>query len=95
MKVDTVCTLYYIWSTTWILMFLEALINADYHFEQTSTKVSTRTMTINQKLDSSDKWQEYQEEIISFDMTSFRANTLLDHMNITKDASDYVWYTFR
>lgn len=68
---------------------------AVFNTAETSTKVSTRTMTINQKLDSSDKWQEYQEEIISFDMTSFRANTLLDHMNITKDASDYVWYTFR
>ncbi|KAF8023666.1 hypothetical protein BT93_F0996 [Corymbia citriodora subsp. variegata] len=68
---------------------------AVFNTAETSTKVSTRTMTINQKLDSSDKWQEYEEEIVSFDMTSFRANTLLDHMNITKDASDYLWYTFR
>ncbi|XP_056164391.1 beta-galactosidase 16-like [Syzygium oleosum] len=68
---------------------------AVFNTAETSTKVSTRTMTINQKLDSSDKWQEYKEAVVSFDMTSFRANTLLDHMNVTKDASDYLWYTFR
>ncbi|XP_048130365.1 beta-galactosidase 16-like isoform X2 [Rhodamnia argentea] len=68
---------------------------AVFNTAETSTKVSIRTMTINQKLDSSEKWQEYKEAIVLFDMTSFRANTLLDHMNITKDASDYLWYTFR
>ncbi|KAF4351411.1 hypothetical protein F8388_001031 [Cannabis sativa] len=31
----------------------------------------------------------------NFDTTSLRANMLLEHMNTTKDESDYLWYTFR
>ncbi|KAF2296701.1 hypothetical protein GH714_001335 [Hevea brasiliensis] len=49
----------------------------------------------NQKFNSIERWEEYKETIATFDKTSLRAKTLLDHMSTTKDTSDYLWYTFR
>lgn len=48
-----------------------------------------------QKFDSSEEWQEFKEQIPSFDETKLRANELLEQMGTTKDSSDYLWYTFR
>lgn len=52
-------------------------------------------MIQGQMLDSIDKWEEFKDKIPNFDDTSSRSDTLLEHMATTKDASDYLWYTFR
>ena len=52
-------------------------------------------METSQKLDSIEKWEEFKETIPTFEDTPLRANKLLEHMNTTKDNSDYLWYTFR
>lgn len=37
-------------------------------------------------------WQSYNEETSSYDDTSFTAIGLLEQINTTRDASDYLWY---
>lgn len=62
---------------------------------QVSTQYETRSMVSGEKFDSEERWEEYREAIPNFDRTSLRANMLLEHMNTTKDESDYLWYTLR
>ncbi|KAG6727684.1 hypothetical protein I3842_02G137500 [Carya illinoinensis] len=38
-------------------------------------------------------WQAYDEETTSYDDSSFTMVGLLEQINITKDASDYLWYS--
>lgn len=38
-------------------------------------------------------WVEFEERIPSFPETTTRYDTLLEQTNITKDKSDYLWYT--
>ncbi|KAM3305790.1 hypothetical protein P3S67_012658 [Capsicum chacoense] len=45
------------------------------------------------KFDSAEKWEQFEEVIPQFDDTSLRSDILLEHMNTTKDVSDYLWYT--
>lgn len=42
-----------------------------------------------------DKWQKFTDVIPNFENTSLQSDTLLEHMNVTKDVSDYLWYTLR
>ncbi|KAL9396114.1 hypothetical protein Peur_010367 [Populus x canadensis] len=66
-----------------------------FNTAQVSTQYGTRLATRRHKFDSIEQWKEYKEYIPSFDKSSLRANMLLEHMNTTKDSSDYLWYTFR
>lgn len=45
--------------------------------------------------DSVDGWQEFKDVIPNFSDTSIKSNSLLEHMNMTKAESDYLWYTSR
>ncbi|KAG8633151.1 hypothetical protein MANES_18G079900v8 [Manihot esculenta] len=54
-----------------------------------------RSAMKHQQFNSIERWEEYKETVATFDLTSLRAQTLLDHMSTTKDTSDYLWYTFR
>ncbi|XP_022768137.1 beta-galactosidase 16 isoform X3 [Durio zibethinus] len=65
-----------------------------FNTAKVSTQYSTRAVETSQKLDSIEKWGEYKEAIPTFEDTSLRENMLLEHMNTTKDISDYLWYTF-
>ncbi|KAH9691284.1 Beta-galactosidase 16 [Citrus sinensis] len=60
-----------------------------------STQYNKRSKTSNLKFDSDEKWEEYREAIPNFDNTLLRAEGLLDQISAAKDASDYLWYTFR
>lgn len=64
-------------------------------FGQVSTQFSTRSVQTRATFSSTQQWSEYREGIPSFDDTPLKANRLLEHMGTTKDASDYLWYTFR
>ncbi|KAH9757093.1 Beta-galactosidase 16 [Citrus sinensis] len=66
-----------------------------FNTAKVSTQYGTRSMEQRQKLDSVEQWEEYKEAIPTYDETSLRANFLLEQMNTTKDASDYLWYNFR
>ncbi|PON73223.1 Glycoside hydrolase [Parasponia andersonii] len=60
-----------------------------------SAQHDTRSMIPSEKFNSEGRWEEYKEAVPNFDNTSLRANLLLEHMNTTKDVSDYLWYTVR
>ncbi|XP_062099612.1 beta-galactosidase 16 [Humulus lupulus] len=60
-----------------------------------SAQYGVRTMVPSEKFDSKARWAVFKEAIPNFDTTSVRANMLLEHMNTTKDESDYLWYTIR
>ena len=38
-------------------------------------------------------WESYNEDINSYDDNSFTAVGLLEQINITRDHTDYLWYT--
>lgn len=62
---------------------------------QVSTQFSTRSMKAAIKFDRVDSWNKFREGIPLYEDISLRSNTLLEHMNTTKDQSDYLWYTIR
>ncbi|XP_042031931.1 beta-galactosidase 16-like isoform X1 [Salvia splendens] len=64
-----------------------------FNTAKVSSQYSTRTMAAVVKLNSPEKWQEFDEVIPSFNDTSLRSDSLLEQMNTTKDVSDYLWYT--
>ncbi|XP_065880774.1 beta-galactosidase 16-like [Euphorbia lathyris] len=68
------------------ITFNTAKVNAQY---------GTRSIISSKELNSTEKWEEYEEIIPTFAKTSSRSKTLLDHTSMTKDTTDYLWYTFR
>ncbi|KAF3336164.1 beta-galactosidase 11-like isoform X1 [Carex littledalei] len=51
--------------------------------------------TANETYNINNKWQMYQESVPNFERTSLHANELLELYNMTKDTTDYLWYTTR
>nr|XP_011468258.1 PREDICTED: beta-galactosidase 6 isoform X2 [Fragaria vesca subsp. vesca] len=69
------------------VIFNTAKVNTSYN------KRITRTVQI---FDSVDRWEGSKDIIQNFEPTiSLQSDTLLEHMNVTKDKSDYLWYTMR
>ncbi|KAI4320564.1 hypothetical protein MLD38_034032 [Melastoma candidum] len=64
-----------------------------FNTARVTVEKNSRVAVSWQKFDLENRWLEYKEIIVSFDMASMRANTLIDHISTTKDASDYLWYT--
>lgn len=64
-----------------------------FNTAKVSTQSRSRSIQPIIKFDSIDRWVEFSEVIPSYDETSVRSDTLLEHMNTTKDKSDYLWYT--
>lgn len=62
---------------------------------QVSTANNSRIVTPAKNFNSTDMWEQFQEGVPNFDDTSIKADSLLEHMNTTKDKSDYLWYTIR
>ncbi|KAA8547039.1 hypothetical protein F0562_003468 [Nyssa sinensis] len=59
------------------------------------TENNERTTTSSQMFDSEERWEEFTDVIPNFSDANLKSNSLLEHMNTTKDQSDYLWYTFR
>ncbi|KAL5704440.1 hypothetical protein ACHQM5_022873 [Ranunculus cassubicifolius] len=68
--------------------------NEIFNTAKVSTQFSTRSVGTSEKLDGAERWQTYKEAIPNYADTPLKENTLLEHMNTTKDVSDYLWYTF-
>lgn len=64
-------------------------------YAQINTGYNERITTSSQSFDAVDRWEEYKDAIPNFLDTSLKSNMILEHMNMTKDESDYLWYTFR
>ncbi|KAL5778798.1 hypothetical protein ACOSQ2_009535 [Xanthoceras sorbifolium] len=71
--------------------------NVIFNTAKVSTQYGRRSMLSVKKFDAIEMWEEFKEPIINFrfeDMPLI-SYSVLDHMSTTKDASDYLWYTFR
>ncbi|PSS30220.1 Beta-galactosidase [Actinidia chinensis var. chinensis] len=70
---------------------------ADVIFNSATVKTehNERMTTSSHMFDSLEQWEEFKDVIPNILDTSIKSNTLLEHMNMTKDESDYLWYTFR
>ncbi|KAK4391053.1 Beta-galactosidase 16 [Sesamum angolense] len=67
--------------------------NVAFNTAKVSTQMSTRSRQKAVELDSPEIWKEWNEAIPAFDDSLLRSDSLLEQMNTTKDASDYLWYT--
>ncbi|THG17681.1 hypothetical protein TEA_026215 [Camellia sinensis var. sinensis] len=75
--------------------FLESRMVVPLDIHQVKTEHNERMTTSIELFDSAERWEEFEDVIPNFSDTSIKSNTLLEHMNMTKDESDYLWYTFR
>ncbi|KAK7318410.1 hypothetical protein RJT34_03110 [Clitoria ternatea] len=66
--------------------------NVTFNTAIVNTKSNRRIIEPVQTFSSEDKWEQFQDVIPNFDQTSLVSNSLLEHMNITKDKSDYLWF---
>ncbi|XP_028092044.1 beta-galactosidase 6 isoform X1 [Camellia sinensis] len=69
--------------------------NVIFNTATVKTEHNERMTTSIELFDSAERWEEFEDIIPNFSDTSIKSNTLLEHMNMTKDESDYLWYTFR
>ncbi|CAL0319747.1 unnamed protein product [Lupinus luteus] len=63
--------------------------------QEVNTTSNRRIYIPRQNFSSVNDWEQFEDVIPNFDDTSLRSNSLLEHMNTTKDKSDYLWYTVR
>lgn len=54
-----------------------------------------RRANASEVFNEAERWQQFKDLIPNFLDTPLKSDTLLEHMNTTKDQSDYLWYTFR
>lgn len=40
-------------------------------------------------------WTSFKEPVGQWDGLNFSADGILEHLNVTKDTSDYLWYILR
>ncbi|XP_058188139.1 beta-galactosidase 6-like isoform X2 [Rhododendron vialii] len=69
--------------------------NVTFNTAAVETGYNERRTTFGHMFDSVDGWQEFKDVIPNFSDTSIKSNSLLEHMNMTKAESDYLWYTSR
>ncbi|KAG5024150.1 hypothetical protein JHK86_020064 [Glycine max] len=67
--------------------------NVTFNTATVNTKSNRRMTSTIQTFSSADKWEQFQDVIPNFDQTTLISNSLLEQMNVTKDKSDYLWYT--
>ncbi|KAH9623669.1 hypothetical protein KSS87_000245 [Heliosperma pusillum] len=77
------------------ISILPDCLNVTFNTAKVTTQSGTRTSKSNIALSSPETWEIYNEMSPNFLDTSFEADALLEHMNATKDKSDYLWYTVR
>lgn len=54
-----------------------------------------RMMVPNQVTRISESWNSVKEPIGVWSNSNFTFHGILEHLNVTKDRSDYLWYTTR
>ncbi|KAL5555213.1 hypothetical protein UlMin_037449 [Ulmus minor] len=69
--------------------------NVIFNTAKVNTQPNNRITNTSLVFDSNDRWTYFKDDIPSYQDTLIRSDTLLEHMNMTKDESDYVWYTLR
>ncbi|CAH8280714.1 unnamed protein product [Arabidopsis lyrata] len=67
--------------------------NLIYETAKVNVEKNKRVTTPVQVFNVPEKWEGFRETIPAFSGTSLKANALLEHTNLTKDKTDYLWYT--
>ncbi|XP_043720717.1 beta-galactosidase 6-like [Telopea speciosissima] len=68
--------------------------NEVFNTAKVSSQYSTRSTVLIETFNSAEQWKAFQDVIPNYEETSIKADKLLEHMNTTKDKTDYLWYTF-
>ncbi|XP_009130274.1 beta-galactosidase 6 isoform X2 [Brassica rapa] len=66
-----------------------------YETAKVNVAKNMRVTTPVQVFNVPDKWEVFRESIPAFSDTPLKTNSLLEHTNLTKDKTDYLWYTLR
>ncbi|CDY31349.1 BnaA02g33920D [Brassica napus] len=66
-----------------------------YETAKVNVAKNMRVTTPVQVFNVPDKWEVFRESIPTFSDTPLKTNALLEHTNLTKDRTDYLWYTLR
>ncbi|KAJ3687354.1 hypothetical protein LUZ61_016518 [Rhynchospora tenuis] len=69
--------------------------NVVFNTRRVNAQQSARSYHTANETYSNNNWQMYQEMVPNLEYTSVHANELLDLYNMTKDTTDYLWYTTR
>ncbi|XP_013621401.1 PREDICTED: beta-galactosidase 6 [Brassica oleracea var. oleracea] len=69
--------------------------NLIYETAKVNVAKNMRVTTPVQVFNVPDKWEVFRESIPTFSDTPLKTKALLEHTNLTKDKSDYLWYTLR
>ncbi|XP_019193365.1 PREDICTED: beta-galactosidase-like [Ipomoea nil] len=73
----------------WSISILPDCKNTVYNTARVGAQTTQMTMT---SVDQGFSWQSYNEETPSYDDKTFTVVGLLEQVNTTRDASDYLWY---
>ncbi|XVF61087.1 hypothetical protein PTKIN_Ptkin08bG0101200 [Pterospermum kingtungense] len=76
------------------ISILQDCQNVIFNTAKVDTVGNKRISTTSEMFNSVDRWEEFGEEVPNFSDTSLQSSSLLEHMNTTKDKTDYLWYTF-
>ncbi|KAJ0041462.1 hypothetical protein Pint_27447 [Pistacia integerrima] len=68
--------------------------NVIFNTAKVNTEYNERTTTRSQTFDDVNRWEEFKDSTPNFLDAPLKSDTLLEHMNTTKDKSDYLWCTF-
>ncbi|KMT13987.1 hypothetical protein BVRB_4g078180 [Beta vulgaris subsp. vulgaris] len=77
------------------ISILPDCLNATFNTAKILTESGERNARPELVLSSATRWEVFNELIPNFSDTSLKADALLEHMNVTKDESDYLWYSLR
>lgn len=75
----------------WSVSILPDCKNTVYNTARLGAQSATMKMT-RVPIHGGLSWQAYNEETASYEETSFTVSGLLEQLNTTRDASDYLWY---
>ncbi|KAJ8420168.1 hypothetical protein Cgig2_000258 [Carnegiea gigantea] len=69
--------------------------NEVFNTAKVTAESGKRITKLNVALNSAERWKAFSDPIPNFSDTSLETGALLEHMSLTKDKSDYLWFTIR
>ncbi|KAG5544470.1 hypothetical protein RHGRI_017031 [Rhododendron griersonianum] len=75
-----------------VALFISKKYGSFVNYYMVTTQYNTRSTVPVTKLNTAERWKQFTEAVPNFGNTSLRSDTLLEQMNTTKDASDYLWF---
>lgn len=69
--------------------------NEVFNTAKVTAESGKRIAKLNVALNSAERWKAFSDPIPNFSNASLETGALLEHMSLTKDKSDYLWFTIR